>query len=134
MQQIKWKWIEIQFYMLIKNVYDVNHDIQDIFSFIEFIGSVFNINIEITKRIAYTMFFELRAIPKRKEIAVYAMHFNIPVAVIAKYTNYKRQYIYQLTKKLTINDLNVYINWAPEEYAVMDKFINTAKQIKEWLI
>ena len=132
MDNIEKKWIEIQFYMLLSDIYKKNFDLQDIFTFIEFVGSMFNCNIELTKKIAYNMLFKIRSKPQRKEIAAWAFVNKVPIKKIVEYTGYKRQYIYDLIKTQPIDKQFIYINWQNNEYECMKQFLNAFNKMKEW--
>lgn len=126
------KWIEIKFYMLLSSIYKKNFDLQDIFAFIEFVGSMFQCNIELTKRIAYNMLFKIRAKPQRKEIALWAYLNKVPIKKIIQYTGYKRQYIYELIKNQQIEEQCIYINWKDNEYECMQQLLDAFNKTKEW--
>lgn len=135
MTLVEKRWLEVQLYNNLINVYHKNNDVQDVIIVIELIGALFQIPTEALKALALKMLYNLRTRPTKKEYAILAAHFKVPAATISKHTGYKRQYIYNQMKTWDVNKLNIYPHeYTDEEYALMETTLNNLHDLKEWLI
>lgn len=135
MTLIEKRWLEIQLYNLILKIYHINNDTQDIMYIIEIISSIFKMKTESLKMLATKILYNLRARPSKKEYALLAHHFKVPISTIAKHTGYSLKYLYKQIKNWDITNINIYPNeYSDEEYELMQEFINNIHSLKEWLI
>lgn len=129
------RWIELQFYSLCLKLYKINNDMQDIFSMLEVLGSIYKFNIEQSKHIAQKLIITLRAKPQRKETALIAREMNIHIDRIAAITGYNKRYLYDLFSKNKAIDLTRYYpTWTDSQLQLMQQIINIISKIKEWTI
>lgn len=132
---IEKRWLEIQMYNYLLKVYHKNNDIQDIIYVIELLSFLFKMPSEAIKNLATRMIHNIRIKPSKKEYAIIALHFKVPVTKIALHTGYTLQYLYNKIKTWDINDLQFYnTEYTDAEYALMELFINKTHELKEWLI
>lgn len=135
MSLLEKRWLEVQMYNNLLKIYYINNDIQDVVTIIELLSSLFHLPTEQLKLLANKMLYNLRTRPTKKEYAILASHFKVPITQIALHTGYTTQYLYNKIKTWNVNTVNIYHNeYSDKEYALMEEFINTSHKLKEWLI
>ena len=129
MQPIEKRWLEVQMYNNLLKVYHINNDIQDVMVLLELICHLFQIPSEPLKMLASKMLYSLRTRPTKKEYAVLANYFKVPIVQIAEHTGYKLQYLYNVIKTWDMSNANIYNNeYSDTEYALMDTFLKKAHE------
>ena len=135
MTPLEKRWLEVQVYNNLLKIYHKNNDIQDVVTIIELLGSLFHLPTEQLKLLATKMLYNLRTRPTKKEYAIIAAHFKVPIVQIALHTGYTTQYLYNKIKTWNLDMVNIYHNeYSEKEYELMQDFINTSHKLKEWLI
>ena len=135
MSPLEKRWLEVQMYNNLLKIYHINNDIQDIITVIELLSTLFQLPTEQLKILANKMLYSLRTKPSKKEYAIIALHFKVPIVQIALHTGYTVQYLYNKIKTWSIDDVNVYTNeYTDTEYNLMHLFIEKSHTLKEWLL
>lgn len=135
MSPIEKRWLEVQMYNNLLKIYHINNDIQEVMTVIELLCVLFKIPTEALKLLASKMLYDLRTRPNKKEYAILAAHFKVPVVQIASHTGYTLQYLYNKIKTWSIDDINFYHNaYSETEYKLMQTFIEKSHELKEWLL
>lgn len=135
MTLIEKRWVEVQLYNMILKIYHINNDTQDIMYIIEIVSSIFKMRTEALKMLATKLLYNLRARPTKKEYAILAFHFKVPISTIAQHTGYSSKYLYKQIKTWDITTLNIYPNeYTNEEYALMQELLKNIHKLKEWLV
>lgn len=135
MTPLEKRWLEVQMYNNLLKIYHINNDIQDIITIIELLSTLFQLPTEQLKTLANKMLYSLRTKPTKKEYAILALHFKVPIVQIALHTGYTTQYLYNKIKTWSLDNVNVYTNeYTDAEYNLMQLFIEKSHTLKEWLI
>lgn len=129
------RWTELQFYSICLKIYKVNNDMQDIFSMLEVLGTIYKFNTELAKHLAQTLIITLRAKPQRRETALIAREMNIHIDRIAAITDYNKRYLYDLFSRYKAVELTRYYpTWTDQQLQLMQTIVKTITKIKEWTI
>lgn len=135
MTPLEKRWLEVQMYNNLLKIYHINNDIQDIITIIELLSTLFQLPTEQLKTLANKMLYSLRTKPTKKEYAILALHFKVPIVQIALHTGYTTQYLYNKIKTWNLDNVNVYTNeYTDTEYNLMQLFIEKSHTLKEWLL
>lgn len=127
---IKYRWIELQFYFLILDLFKIKKNLMDLMDIVDALAIFGGYNPEEVKRIVQEILNNPRIKPSREEFILICRKHNIQIRTIAKVGRIANRDIYKVIEDDKSDPRMFYNRSSKEQIEIMQTFLNTYNQIR----
>ena len=124
------RWIEIQFYFICFDLYQLNNEFPDIMDYMQFISNVSPLNTTLLSECAHKSLTQAYLKPTRAEIIVLGAYNDIKMVNIKKYVSINNRDYYGIIEKARNDPPYLYCKFKTNEIEEMQKFVDFHNKLK----
>lgn len=125
------RWIEIQFYYMCFDIYNINHEFPDVSDYVQFANNLTQFNQSIVLEAAQRVLTFPSHRPTREEVIILGAYAGIKMVDIKKYVQIHNRDYYAIIEGARKNPPYFYPRLGPEEIEEVTKFVEFHNKFKE---
>jgi hypothetical protein len=126
----KARWTEVQFYLIVQDLFNLNHKIQDVMDTIDNLSYLVNYNSTLLKSFANEALVTMRIKPYKEEMYTLAYKAGIPVKDIKQKFGIYNKTLYGILDKNDLDPFYIYPKSSKQKQEQAELFIKAINIIK----